>query len=235
MPINVTIQPGDNLPLARLLNSGGVPPRVVDIVWDTEPTNVTDPRAGLFPIAVTGNEVLIASDASVQGGLTYTGVLQGTVTDDNGNFLVRLLDVDVAIESPPVSAFSFCDPTQWRDTLLNSPPANWEALAIDGRYWFADGVGNNSLTYIGSDNLPASFNVYWEVTATSFGVQRIDVVLDGILTSYPLPDAISGTVVGSGSIEIIPPTPTSTLVVSVQGDGGSDFYGATIALGCSPV
>lgn len=110
MAINVTIQAGDNLPLARLLNSGGVPPRAVDIVWQTEPTSVADDRPGLFPFITQGEagyEVLISSDETCQGGVTYVGVMQGTVTDDNGNFLVRLLPVEVTIEEAVVEPEAF--------------------------------------------------------------------------------------------------------------------------------
>lgn len=104
MPINVTIQQGDPLPLARLLNSGGVPPRAVDVVWQTEPTSVADPRTGLFPFITQGEagyEVLISPDPTCQPGVTYEGVLRGTVTDANSNTLVRDLDVAVTIASPP--------------------------------------------------------------------------------------------------------------------------------------
>lgn len=101
MAINVTIQQGDNLPLARLLNSGGVAPRLINIEWETEPTSVEDPRPGLFPFISQGEggyEVLISPDETCQQGVTYEGILRGTVTDNNGNFLIRDLPVSVTIE-----------------------------------------------------------------------------------------------------------------------------------------
>lgn len=102
MEIDVVIQAGDNLPLARLLNSGGVPPRTVLIEWETEPTSIDDPREGLFPFVVVGaenNEALISSDPTCVPGIVYVGTLRGTVTDANNNTLVRLLPVTVTIYS----------------------------------------------------------------------------------------------------------------------------------------
>jgi hypothetical protein len=112
MPINVTIQQGDNLPLARLLNSGGVPPRTIAVEWQTEPTSVEDARPGLFPFVQQGTdnyEVLISPDPTCQQGVTYVGVLRGTVTDDNGNELVRDLDVTVTIQVDAVLTVSWTD------------------------------------------------------------------------------------------------------------------------------
>lgn len=112
MPINVTIQQGDNLPLARLINSGGVPPRVISMEWETEPTSVEDPRPGLFPFVQQGEgdyEVLISPDPTCQQGVTYVGVLRGTVEDDRGNTLVRDLDVTVTIQADAVLTVSWTD------------------------------------------------------------------------------------------------------------------------------
>lgn len=127
---------------------------------------------------------------------------------------------------------SAADPSLWRDSALDTPPAQWQAVDSDGRWWWSGLTFStpNPITYIGDRPLPTTLDFDWEIVTPPAvpGVLSFNWVIEGVGSGT----IELGTTVSSGSISLptagYTPSGVVSFYISSQYDEGA--YGGSVAL-----
>jgi hypothetical protein len=158
------------------------------------------------------------------------------------------VDPQMLAEWEVSTPFSFCDPAQWQDSDLNSPPVPWELVTPGSNAYEWDETNlfvssdflaeSYPITYIGNDALPASLEIFYTYNSGgAFGPEPGQISWHWLDSSdVEIDTGLQVFSEGTGSVVIGPP-PVGAVTMQFKVYGpffwGMGSYGTYLALGCT--